>query len=206
SATTAPARGDMRIEIAVNMGTRLLALDPEMHTGSAGIELSTGGKVDYVVMPVVANMPAKGTAAESKSLFKIAPVVQEPMERLYYPGQSRPASSNSSEQQVRPAIKSLEEESRQDYGTLRATAHRIEAAIAVSSLGAVWMVARKAALVASLLSSVPAWMRLDPLPILGDDQASDDASANEKSEEQDESVERMFTVERQLTEPSQLRS
>jgi cadherin-like protein len=42
-----------------------------------------------------------------------------------------------------------------------------EIAATVTSLGMVWLVARKATLAASLIASVPAWLRLDPLPILG---------------------------------------
>ena len=43
----------------------------------------------------------------------------------------------------------------------------VQIAVAMTSLGAVWLVARQSALAASLMASVPAWLRLDPLPVLG---------------------------------------
>ncbi|RJF96743.1 DUF4347 domain-containing protein [Noviherbaspirillum cavernae] len=52
----------------------------------------------------------------------------------------------------------------------------IELAAAATTLGTVWMVVRKGALAASLLASMPAWVRLDPLPVL---LASDDPPENE---------------------------
>ena len=43
----------------------------------------------------------------------------------------------------------------------------VEIATTLTSLGTVWLVVRQSALAASLLASVPAWLRLDPLPVLG---------------------------------------
>jgi hypothetical protein len=66
------------------------------------------------------------------------------------------------------------EEQRREYGGLRATAHRIEATVTISALGITW--ARKSALVASLRSTVPAWMRLDLMPFLSSSDGPDDDS------------------------------
>jgi|GEM_PF-715997 len=60
-----------------------------------------------------------------------------------------------------------------------------EVTAAVFTLGAVWVVAQKGALVASLVATVPAWQRMDPLPILmgkDDDEKSDQKSKDEKSD------------------------
>jgi hypothetical protein len=42
------------------------------------------------------------------------------------------------------------------------------------SVGAVWWAARAAGLVASLLSTAPAWRHVDPLPVLGRDPETED--------------------------------
>ncbi|MGI4846815.1 MAG: hypothetical protein ACRYGK_01560 [Janthinobacterium lividum] len=72
--------------------------------------------------------------------------------------------------------------------------------MAVTALSAVWLLARKSALIASLLSATPAWLKLDPLPILAtDDDVEEDGVENavertDQAEESD-SVESLFSIE-----------
>ncbi|MGI4849239.1 MAG: DUF4347 domain-containing protein [Janthinobacterium lividum] len=80
----------------------------------------------------------------------------------------------------------------------RAEPVRIEAALAVTVLGGVWMIGRKVALLASLLSTVPGWMRLDPLPIL--DSADDEPEEMPEETAQSAEVEHLFTVSDQAQE------
>jgi hypothetical protein len=44
----------------------------------------------------------------------------------------------------------------------------------VLSVGVVWWASRVSGLIGSLLSSVPAWRHLDPLPIVGKDEEKDE--------------------------------
>jgi hypothetical protein len=48
------------------------------------------------------------------------------------------------------------------------------------SVGAVWWASRVGGLIGSLLSSVPAWRHLDPLPILGRDEDEDDEGGQDQ--------------------------
>lgn len=48
-------------------------------------------------------------------------------------------------------------------------AETIEIASAISSLGLIWVTGRQAALATSLLTSAPAWQRIDPLPLLDEE-------------------------------------
>jgi len=47
------------------------------------------------------------------------------------------------------------------------------------SVGVVWWASRLTGVVGSLLASVPAWRHLDPLPVVGQDEALDEADWNE---------------------------
>jgi hypothetical protein len=51
------------------------------------------------------------------------------------------------------------------------------------SVGAVWWAARAAGLMASLLSTTPAWRHVDPLPVLGRDPEADDEDEQESDKE-----------------------
>jgi hypothetical protein len=66
----------------------------------------------------------------------------------------------------------MEENKLSSYGGIPTQA--VEVAGALVSVGAVWLVAGKGALVASLIASMPAWQRLDPLPILADSEGERD--------------------------------
>jgi len=61
-------------------------------------------------------------------------------------------------------------------GTIRVTGIAL-------SVGAVWWAARAAGLVASLLTTTPAWRHVDPLPVLGRDPEIDDEDEPEADEE-----------------------
>ncbi|HVK54205.1 MAG TPA: hypothetical protein VM532_04155, partial [Burkholderiales bacterium] len=65
----------------------------------------------------------------------------------------------------------------------RLSKESIEVAGAVVSLGTVWFIARSSLLVASLAAGVPAWRRLDPLPILP--RSQDEGETDAPREEQD---------------------
>jgi hypothetical protein len=55
------------------------------------------------------------------------------------------------------------------------------------SVGAVWSAARAAGLVASLLTTTPAWRHVDPLPVLGNDPDTDeDEDVEEDQEKRDD--------------------
>lgn len=60
------------------------------------------------------------------------------------------------------------EEQKRHAAELRAEA--IEVAGAISSLGLIWVAGREAALAASFLAAVPAWQRIDPLPLFEKDE------------------------------------
>jgi hypothetical protein len=51
------------------------------------------------------------------------------------------------------------------------------------SVGAIWWAARAAALMASLLSTKPAWRHVDPLPVLGRDPETEDEEELESDKE-----------------------
>lgn len=79
----------------------------------------------------------------------------------------------------------------------KATAHKVETAVAITALSTVWVVTRKAAIAASLLSTAPPWLKLDPLPVLyGEDD--EDETWNETGQPgspfETEAVEHLFTV------------
>ena len=68
------------------------------------------------------------------------------------------------------------------------------------SVGAVWWATRAAGLIASALSSLPAWRNFDPLPVLGRDEFEEDdwvqdhdKNATAESEEEERLVERRFS-------------
>ncbi len=68
------------------------------------------------------------------------------------------------------------------------------------SVGAVWWATRAAGLIASALSSLPAWRNFDPLPVLGRDEFEEDdwvqehvRNATAESEEEERLVERRFS-------------
>ncbi|MGB8332511.1 MAG: cadherin-like domain-containing protein, partial [Polyangiales bacterium] len=70
------------------------------------------------------------------------------------------------------------------------------------SVGAVWWATRAAGLIASALSSLPAWRNFDPLPVLGRDEFEEDdwvqehdRNATAESEEEERLVERRFSNE-----------
>lgn len=142
------------------------------------------------------NVAVTVPAAESASVFKTTVVVQAPTDRRSsLMAFQKISSSDFIAAQARSATAG--EEDAGERGALGTTVHRIEAAVAVSALSAIWVVARKAALVSSLLSTVPAWLRLDPMPILsGSDEAeAPEELAEAEDTEQGDSVEHLFTVE-----------
>ena len=57
----------------------------------------------------------------------------------------------------------------------------VEIASAVSSLGLIWMTGRQAILAASLLTSAPAWQRIDPLPLLDEHDINHDEEGDGSS-------------------------
>ena len=61
-------------------------------------------------------------------------------------------------------------------GTIRVTGIAL-------SVGAVWWAARAAGLVASLLTTTPAWRHVDPLPVLGNDPDADEEEDVEEDRE-----------------------
>jgi hypothetical protein len=68
------------------------------------------------------------------------------------------------------------------------------------SVGAVWWATRAAGLIASALSSLPAWRNFDPLPVLGRDEFEEDdwvqehdRNATAEAEEEERLVERRFS-------------
>ena len=70
----------------------------------------------------------------------------------------------------------------------------------VLSVGAVWWATRAAGLLASALSSLPAWRNFDPLPVLGRDEFEEDdwvqefdKHASAETEEEEKLVERRFS-------------
>ena len=70
----------------------------------------------------------------------------------------------------------------------------------VLSVGAVWWATRAAGLLASALSSLPAWRHFDPLPVLGRDEFEEDdwvqdydKHATAESEEEEKLVGRRFS-------------
>jgi hypothetical protein len=128
---------------------------------------------------VTIEMPAP-SAADATQTFKADVVVQALVDRRESILALQKIISSDSGAVISTAAPRSEtgEEQQREYAGLRATAHRIEAAVTVSALGTIWVVARKAALVASLLSTVPAWMRLDPMPILSSGDGPDDDGAS----------------------------
>ncbi|MGI4937387.1 MAG: beta strand repeat-containing protein [Janthinobacterium lividum] len=153
----------------------------------------------------VVQTSASVAAVDTARTLKVT-VVQAPVDRRgsLMPLQKIPAG-DASVHFSPAAAAAASEEARKEYGALVSTAHRIETAVAVTTLGAVWVVARKAALVASLLSTVPAWMRLDPLPILsGDDVPDDDIDTEaDKVPDETDSVEHLFSVEGKAADTGQ---
>ena len=53
------------------------------------------------------------------------------------------------------------------------------------SIGAIWWAARAAGLIASLVSSAPAWRHVDPLPVLGRDDEEEEEVFDVADEDQD---------------------
>ncbi|MGI4847736.1 MAG: hypothetical protein ACRYGK_06325, partial [Janthinobacterium lividum] len=148
-----------------------------------------------LMLPVASKMPANtehGAAPLKENWLTIASMKQQ--------NAAAPAQHASGDLGI--TIKRLLHDGQRevtgaDYEPQRAVAQRVETAVLVSAIVTSWIVARKAALLASLLATVPSWVRIDPLPILCDDADSSDdetSAALITQADANEAVEEIFVV------------
>lgn len=198
SAAVAAAAADSarRIDIPLTAGVRHLAIEVDTSIIKANVARLFAERTDNANAPAPIALATRVSAApESGTVFKVDMAVQAAERRFNLLLEQKASSSESGIGVAHAPGGSATEENGKEVSAMRATAHTLEAAFAVSALGTVWVVARKAALVASLMSTAPAWMRIDPLPILGGEEEGVEEEENAGPASEGDSVEHLFVTE-----------
>jgi hypothetical protein len=111
--------------------------------------------------------PLRAEAGVIDTAMQLAEIKADPMRGVLQVGSTENAFAESDEERAQIEIV---------LGTIRVTGIAL-------SVGAVWWAARAAGLVASLLTTTPAWRHVDPLPVLGNDPDTDEEEDVEEDRE-----------------------
>jgi hypothetical protein len=140
---------------------------------SASVERSSRDSREATATFVPLAQALLGVIAESAGAATLGPLAMADAAKPSTLGVAENQALNRALDQMREGL--------EEQGRLEATAHAASAAVGVSmSVGYVVWLLRGGVMLSTLLSSLPAWRMVDPLPVLGrmdeDDEDEDDDS------------------------------